>query len=157
MKKLFIIALIAIVAVSSAFAFKFVSIGVETGSGYHISADMEIIDKLDVYARLGYIGAFGLSAGAQYKVAELKVSGTVLDVKPGAQMTFGFADSVFMFSMLATCGFSFETGHFTAFVRPGLGFMTVSTKYYSYYEGRDVKSSNTSFDWVIETGGAYKF
>ena len=83
MKKLFIIALIAIVAVSSAFAFKFVSVGIEAGNGFHASADMEIIEKLDIYARVGYTGFFELSFGAQYKVAEFKIGNTPVALKPG--------------------------------------------------------------------------
>ena len=60
MKKAIVLILIAIVAVSSAFAFRFVSVGIETGNGLLASADMEIADNFDVYARLGYVGYFNL-------------------------------------------------------------------------------------------------
>ena len=72
MKKAIIVILIAIVAVSSAFAFKFNSVGIETGRGFYASVDMEIVGNLDAYARFGYTGYIDLSFGAQYKVAELK-------------------------------------------------------------------------------------
>lgn len=157
MKKAIVLILIAIVAVSSAFAFKFVSVGIETGNGYHISGDMEIADKFDVYARLGYYGAFAISGGAQYKIGEFKIGSTPVAIKPGAQMTFGFPEKSFIFDLLVTCQFSFETGHLTAFVRPGLGLSVYSYKYHSYYEDKDIRETNTSFDWTIECGVAYLF
>ena len=151
MKKAIIVILIAIVAVSSAFAFEFVSVGIETGRGFLASVDMEIVDNLDIYGRFGYTGYVDFSFGGQYKVAELKIASTVFDVKPGAQFGFDFGDDYFGFSLLGTCQFAFETGHFQAFLRPGLGMYAVSIKY-----GNN-RYSDTDFAFVIETGVAYLF
>ena len=153
MKKLFIIALIAIVAVSSAFAFKFVSVGIEAGNGFHVSADMEIIDKLDVYARLGYTGFFDLSFGAQFKVAEFKIGRTPVYFKPGAQTGFSFGDEYFSFMLLGTAELSFDTDHLTAFVRPGMGLYTYPT--YNYYEAK--KETKAGFVFLVECGVGYLF
>ena len=153
MKKAFVIILIAIVAATSAFAFKFNSIGIETGlGGFYVSADMDIVDNLDVYARIGYIGAFGFSAGAQYRVTDFKIDNTQVDFKPGAQFNFGFADKTFIFSMLATLQFSFETGHLSAFLRPGIGFGLTS-----YKIADDTRRTSTGFAWTVETGVAFLF
>ncbi|MCR5443104.1 MAG: hypothetical protein K6E89_05045 [Sphaerochaetaceae bacterium] len=153
MKKAFVIILIAIVAATSAFAFKFNSIGIETGlGGFYVSADMDVVDNLDVYARIGYIGAFGFSAGAQYRVTDFKIDNTQVDFKPGAQFNFGFADKTFMFSMLATLQFSFETGHLSAFLRPGIGFGLTS-----YKIADDTRRTSTGFAWTVETGVAFLF
>ena len=158
MKKAIIIILIAIVAVSSAFAFKFNSVGIETGRGFYASVDMEIVGNLDAYARFGYTGYIDLSFGAQYKVAELKVSHTALPVKPGAQMGFDFGDGYFMFTLLGTCSFSFDVDCFTAFIRPGLGFAASRYTYYSSsYEGGKKTYTSTDFAFLIETGVAYLF
>ena len=135
MKKAFVIILIAIVAATSAFAFKFNSIGIETGNGFYVSADMDIVDNLDVYARIGYIGAFSFSTGAQYRVTDFKIDNTKVDFKPGAQFNFGFADKTFIFSVLATLQFSFETGHLSAFLRPGIGFGLTSYRIAEAQEG----------------------
>ncbi|MBQ3697671.1 MAG: hypothetical protein II883_07095 [Spirochaetales bacterium] len=152
MKKAFVIILIAIVAATSAFAFKFNSIGIETGNGFYVSADMDIVDNLDVYARIGYIGAFSFSAGAQYRVTDFKIDNTIVDFKPGAQFNFGFADKTFLFSVLATLQFSFETGHLSAFLRPGIGFGLTS-----YKIADDTRRTSTGFAWTVETGVAFLF
>ena len=152
MKKAFVFILIAIVAATSAFAFKFNSIGIETGNGFYVSADMDIVDNLDVYARIGYIGAFSFSAGAQYRVTDFKIDNTKVDFKPGAQFNFGFADKTFIFSMLATLQFSFETGHLSAFLRPGIGFGLTS-----YKIADDTRRTRTGFAWTVETGVAFLF
>ena len=161
MKKAIILILIALVAVSSAFAFKFKSVGIETGGGalssLFVSTDMEIIDRLDVYARLGYSGSFNISGGAQYKIAEIKASNTTLPCKVGGQMGFNFGDDIFVFELIGTVEFSFSTGHFLAFVRPGLGLAVGSYRYYDYYRDRYARESNTAFDWKVETGVAYLF
>lgn len=153
MKKAFVFILIAIVAATSAFAFKFNSIGIETGlGGFYVSADMDVVDNLDVYARIGYIRAFGFSAGAQYRVTDFKIDNTQVDFKPGAQFNFGFADKTFIFSMLATLQFSFETGHLSAFLRPGIGFGLTSSKI-----AEDTRRTSTGFAWTVETGVAFLF
>lgn len=162
MKKAIVLLLIAIVAVSSAFAFKFNSVGIEAGRGFYASADMEIIDNLDVYVRLGFedyitSGVFNLSFGAQYKIAELKISSTKFDVKPGAQFGFNFADEVFLFTLLGTCSFQFETGSFTAFARPGIGFTTYPTYVYDPVTYSYQKKTKLTFSAIVECGVAYLF
>ena len=152
MKKAFVFILIAIVAATSAFAFKFNSIGIETGSGLYVSADMEAVENLDVYARIGYAGHFSFSTGAQYRVTDFKIDNTKVDFKPGAQFNFGFADKTFYFSMLATLQFSFETGHLSAFLRPGLGYGLTSVKV-----ADKTRTSNSYFAWTVETGVAFLF
>lgn len=160
MKKAVVIFIIALVAVASAFAFEFKSIGLETGVDfindiglYAVSGDMEIIDNLDVYGRLGAMGGlFDLSVGAIYKVYEFEVQNTKIDVKPGAQMSFCFGDA-FFFSLLGICEFSFNTGHFEAFARPGIGF-GVSTYKSSYSSER---YTNTLFWFGVDTGVRYIF
>ncbi len=155
MKKAVVIIIVALVAVTSAFAFEFKSVGIETGEGLYVSADMEIIKNLDVYGRIGANGYFSISAGAQYFVYEFEVQNTKIDIRPGAQMNFSFGDNAFLFSLLATCQFSFETGHFGAFLRPGLGFEVYS---YSYsYGGEKYSDSDTDFVPAIETGVYYRF
>ena len=155
MKKTIALFFVALVAVSMTFAFEFRSVGIETGGGTHISADMEIIEDLDAYARFGYTGRVCISMGAQYRVADLKISNTILPIKPGAQMGFyfgdGYYDSYFGFSLLVTCSFSYDTDCFTAFVRPGLGLYTYSAKYSTY------KFGDTIFDVQVETGVAFLF
>lgn len=54
-KTLFAVLLVCALVMSSAFAFSFLSLGIETGgsftgrcSGLYLSGDMEIIDNLDV-------------------------------------------------------------------------------------------------------------
>ncbi|MBQ7507717.1 MAG: hypothetical protein IJT52_00135, partial [Spirochaetales bacterium] len=64
MKRIIALFFIVVIATSSLFAFKFNSLGIETGQGFHLSADMEIIENLDGYVRLGYTGAFQVSLGA---------------------------------------------------------------------------------------------
>ena len=162
MKKAIVIILIALVAVTSAFAFKFNSLGIDAGRGFYFSADMEIIDNLDAYARLGFedyvtAACFNLSIGAQYKVAELKISTTEFDVKPGLQFGFNFADETFLFTLLGTCQFAFETGNFTAFVRPGLGFTTYPTYSYDAATYTYHKKTKLAFTGLIEAGVAYLF
>ena len=162
MKKLFIIALIAIVAVSSAFAFKFNSVGIESGRGFYFSADAEIIDNLDFYVRLGFedyitSACFNLSLGGQYKIAELKIANTVFDVKPGVQCGFNFADEVFLFTLLGTCSFQFEAGRFTAFVRPALGFTTYPSYKYNAATYAYEKTTKATFVILAETGVGYLF
>lgn len=155
MKKAIVFVLIAIVAVSSAFAFRFVSVGIETGNGLLASVDMEVVDNFDVYARLGYTGLFDISGGAQYKVGEFKMGSTKVAVKPGAQLCFDFRSSdganSFIFEMFGTCSFQFEAGNLTAFLRPGIGFMA------STYTYGDYKSKDNGFAWTVETGVAYLF
>ena len=159
MKKAIVLILIAIVAVSSAFAFKFVSVGIETGRGFFASLDMEVADNLDTYARLGYTGFFDISLGAQYKVAELKVSKTAMPIKPGVQMGFDFGDEYFSFTLLGTISLSFDADCFTAFVRPGLGIYTYPSGEYVYTtSGLEYrKKTKAGFAFVIETGVAYLF
>ncbi|MBR2282107.1 MAG: hypothetical protein IJ863_05760 [Spirochaetales bacterium] len=155
MKKAVLLVLVALVAVSSAFAFEFRSIGLETGTGFYASVDMEIIDNLDVYARVGTNGYFSFSVGAQYKVYDFEVQGTTIDIRPGAQMNFSFGDNVFDFSFLGTCQFSFETGNFGAFVRPLIG---VDVYHWSYrYGGEKYSDTDTNFAIGIETGVYYRF
>ena len=155
MKKAIVIILIALVAVTSAFAFKFKSIGIDTFNGFYISANMEVVDNLDVYGRIGYIGLFSFSLGANYNVAELKINNTKLDVKPGGQFNFGFADHYFMFTALGNCEFAFHTDHFEAFLRPGCGLGVYTTSYKS--GDSRVSNTNTAFAWQIETGVRYLF
>ena len=157
MKKLFIIALIAIVAVSSAFAFKFVSVGIEAGNGFHASADMEIIEKLDIYARVGYTGFFELSFGAQYKVAEFKIGNTPVYFKPGVQTGFSLGDEYFSFTLLGTAALSFDADKLTAFVRPGLGLYTYPSYTYEYPSYELKKVTKTGFAFLIECGVGYLF
>ncbi len=154
MKKAIVIILVAFVALASAFAFEFKSIGLETGEGILISLDMDIIDNLDVYGRIGYDGQFNISGGAQYKVYDFDVEGTKIDIKPGAQINFGVTNG-FTFSILATCQFSFEVKHFGAFARPGIGF---GLHTYSYkYAGERHRETNTYFAYAVETGVFYNF
>ena len=156
MKKIIALFFIVVIASASLFAFKFNSLGIETGQGFHLSADMEIIDNLDGYVRFGYIGVIQISLGAQYKVAELKISQTTLPLKPGLQMGFAFGDEYFSYSLLATFGFSFEHDVFTAFLRPGLGLYTYPT--YELNKDYDlVKKTKAGFAFQIETGVAFKF
>lgn len=150
MKKTLAVLLVCVLVMASAFAFSFRSLGIETGGGYYVSGDMDIIDNLDIYVRLGYSGQFNLSFGGQYKVADFKIDSTKFDFKPGLQLGFGFGD-FFNFTALATFQFIFEAGHFSAFVRPGLGLSVISWK---TYNGRD---SSADFAFVIETGVAYLF
>ena len=157
MKKTIIIILIAIVAVSSAFAFKFNSVGIEAGNGFHASVDMEIIDNLDAYFRVGYSGLFDISLGAQYKVAEFKIGNTPVYFKPGAQMGFSFGDEYFSFSLLGTAALQFETDSLTAFVRPGLGFYTYPSYTYEYPSYELKKITKAGFAYLIECGVAYLF
>ena len=162
MKKTIIIILIAIVAVSSAFAFKFNSVGLEAGRGFYISADMEIVDNLDAYLRLGFedyitSACFNLSFGGQYKLAELKISTTNFDVKPGVQIGFNFADEVFLFTLLGTCSFQFEAGNFTAFARPALGFTTYPSYSYNTTTYAYEKKTKATFVVLVECGIAYLF
>lgn len=155
MKKAVVIIIVALVAVASAFAFEFKSVGFETGEGFYASADMEIIDNLDIYGRIGANGYFSISVGAQYFVYKFEVQNTDIEIRPGAQMNFSFGDNAFLFSLLATCQFSFETGHFGAFLRPGLGFEVYSWSY--SYGGNRSSDTDTSFVPAIETGVYYKF
>ena len=161
MKKAIVFVLIAIIAVSSAFAFKFNSVGIETGGGalssLFASVDMEIMDRLDVYARLGYTGYFNISGGAQYQVAEIKAGSTKLPCKVGGQMGFNFADGMFAFELIGTFEISFSTGNFGAFIRPGLGLAVASYEYYDYYRDRYAREAQAAFDWKVETGVAYLF
>ena len=157
MKRIIALFFIVVIATSSLFAFKFNSLGIETGQGFHLSADMDIIDNLDAYARIGYNGRFALSFGGQYKIAELKISQTTLPLKAGLQMGFGFGDSTFGFTLLGTFSFSFDHDVFTAFLRPGIGLGLSSYSYYSYYEDKKVTNTDAYFAWTIETGVAFKF
>ena len=155
MKKAIVLILIAIVAVSSAFAFKFLSVGIETGNGLLASVDMEVADNFDVYARLGYLAYFNVSGGAQYKVGEFKIGSTPIAVKPGAQMNFNFRSddgrNTFIFELYGTCSFQFDAGNMTAFLRPGIGFGAATYRYGDY------KNQTNGFAWEVETGVAYKF
>ena len=161
MKKAIVLIFIAIVAVSSAFAFKFNSVGIETGCGalgsLFVSVDMEIMDNFDAYARLGYSGYFNISGGAQYKIAELKFGGTTLPCKVGGQIGLNFGDETFVFEFIGTFELSFSTGNLAAFVRPGLGLGVGSYRYYDYYRGKYAREAQAFFDWKIETGVAYLF
>ena len=157
MKKAIVLILIAIVAVSSAFAFKFNSVGIEAGNGFFASLDMEIIDNLDAYFRLGYKGVFDISLGAQYRVMEFKIGNTPVALKPGAQMSFDFGDEYFSFMLLGTCALQFETDHLTAFVRPGLGFYTYPSYTYEYPSYELKKTTKADFAFLIECGVAYLF
>ena len=157
MKKASILILIALVAVSSAFAFKFNSVGIEAGNGFHASLDMEIIDNLDAYFRLGYTGFFDISLGAQYKVLEFKIGKTPVYLKPGAQMGFSIGDEYFSFSLLGTCAFAFDADKLTAFVRPGLGLYTYPSYTYEYPSYEMKKVTKAGFAFLIECGVAYLF
>lgn len=140
MKKVLAIMIIALVVMTTAFAFSLKSAGIEVGNGVLASLDMDIVDNLDVYARLGYSGMFNISAGAQYKVTEFDVGKTSVDFKPGLQVDFLLGQG-FLFEAYATLGFSFETGSLTAFLRPGLGI--AAAKNYS------------AFAWTVEAGVGY--
>ena len=140
MKKVLAIMIIALVVMTTAFAFSLKSAGIEVGNGVLASLDMDIVDNLDVYARLGYSGMFNISAGAQYKVTEFDVGKTSVDFKPGLQVDFLLGQG-FLFEAYATLGFSFETGSLTAFLRPGLGI--AAAKNYS------------AFAWTVEAGIGY--
>ena len=157
MKKAIVFVLIALVAVSSAFAFKFNSVGIEAGNGFHASVDMEIIDNLDAYFRVGYSGLFDISLGAQYKVVEFKIGNTPVYFKPGAQMGFSFGDEYFSFSLLGTAALQFETDSLTAFVRPGLGLYTYPSYTYEYPSYDVKKVTKVGFAFLIECGVAYLF
>ena len=80
MKKTLAVLLVCVLVMASAFAFSFRSLGIETGGGYYVSGDMDIIDNLDIYVRLGYSGQFNLSFGGQYKVADFKIDSTIFDL-----------------------------------------------------------------------------
>jgi hypothetical protein len=140
MKKVLAIMIIALVVMTTAFAFSFKSVGIEVGQGVLASLDMDIIDNLDVYARLGYTGMFNISVGAQYKVLEFDVGNTPVAFKPGLQANFNLGQG-FMFTGLATLDFSFETKDLTAFLRPGLGV--------SMFKG------GNAFAWTVEAGVGY--
>ena len=157
MKKVIVFVLIAIIAVSSAFAFKFNSVGIEAGNGFHASADMEIIKNLDGYFRLGYTGFFDISLGAQYKVLDFKIGSTPVYLRPGAQMGFSMGDEYFSFSLLGTCALSFDADHLTAFVRPGVGFYTYPSYTYEYPSYDLKKVTKAGFAFLIECGVAYLF
>ena len=154
MKRALVIILVAFIAVASAFAFEFKSVSLDTGidfingfGGSSVSANMEVIDNLDVYAGIGAMaGFFEISLGAQYKVYTFEVENTDIDILPGAQIGFCFGDG-FFFTMLGTCQFSFEAGHFGAFARPGIGFGI-----YSYDD-----YSKRYFRFTTETGIYYRF
>ncbi len=159
MKKLVAIMLVAVVVMASAFAFSFRSIGIETGGnikgncgGVYLSADMDIIDNLDVYVRLGYSTAFNLSFGGQYKVVDFKLNSTRIDFKPGLQLGFDFGDGFFFFKALATAQLSYDTGSLRAFLRPGLGLSV-----YSYKGWDDKRHAETSFAFMVESGVAFLF
>ena len=140
MKKTLTIMIIALVVISTAFAFDLKSAGIEVGNGILASLDMDIADNFDVYARLGYAGMFNISAGAQYKVAEFDVGRTPVAFQPGLQLDFNLGNG-FLFEAYATLGFSFDTGSLTAFLRPGLGI--AAAKNYS------------AFAWTVEAGVGY--
>jgi len=140
MKKVLAIMIIALVVMTTAFAFSLKSVSIEVGNGVLASLDMDVADNLDVYARLGYSGMFNISAGAQYKVTEFDVGRTKVDLKPGLQLDFNLGQG-FLFQALATVGFSFDTGSLTAFLRPGLGI--AAAKNYS------------AFAWTVEAGVGY--
>ncbi len=159
MKKLVALLLVAVVVMASAFAFSFLSLGVETGGsfkgscgGAYLSGDMEIVDNLDVYVRFGYSTAINVSFGAQYKVADFKIDSSKVDFKPGLQMGFDFGDGYFFFKALATAQLSYDTGHLRAFLRPGVGLSV-----YSYKGWDDKRHGETSFAFMVETGVAYLF
>lgn len=143
MKKTLAVLFVACVLVSSVFAFNVKSVGVETGFGKHgglfLSMDMDVEKDLDVYARLGYTGQFNVSAGVQYKVADIEFSGAKIPFKPGLQLDFNFGKT-FVFEVLGTVEFSFSSKPFTAFVRPAFGYSTAA-----------------GFAWGVETGVAYLF
>ena len=157
MKKIIALFFVALVAVSMTFAFEFRSVGIETGEGILFSAGADINDDLDVYARFGYTGYFGISFGAQYRVADLKISNTVLPIKPGAQLGFDFGNSHFGFTLMGTVSFSYDADVFRAFVRPGIGLGLSTYSYYSYYEDKRVTNKDAYFAWTIETGVAFLF
>lgn len=148
MKKVFVVLIVAFVVLASVSAFEFKSVGIEVGQGPMVSADMEIVDKFDVYVRTGYYNVFLVSTGAQYEVTSFKLDGTAIALKPGVQLNFNFRDNFFNFRALGTCQFSFKTGKLTAFLRPGLGLDV-----FSY--GKN--NTQTEFAWTIEAGVAYLF
>jgi len=145
MKKTIAVLFVAFVLVSSVFAaFSFKSVGVETGFGRHsglfIAANMEAAKDLDVYARLGYTGKFNVTAGIEYKVAEIKLSSAKVPFKPGLQLDFNFGNGPFVFEALVTLGFEFGEKPFSAIVRPALGFA--------------ITKNASAFSWGVETGVA---
>ena len=146
MKKTIAVLFVACVLVSSVFAaFSFKSVGVETGfgnrGGLFISANMEAAKDLDVYARFGYTRQFNVTAGLEYKVAELKLSNVSVPFKPGLQLDFNFGGGLFRFEALITLGFQFGTKPFSAIVRPAFGLVTTKAA--------------TGFAWGVETGVAF--
>ena len=143
MKKVVIVLIVALVVIASASAFTFKSVGLDVGHGYFITGDMvidEVSKDFEVYARLGYTGAFGIGIGAQYRVADLELKKNTLAVKPGIHMVFNISKA-FDFELLAGCEFSYDAGNLEAFLRPELGI-------------RLFKGGN-AFDWGIEAGVAY--
>ena len=143
MKRIIALFFIVVIATASLFAFEFRALGIETGEGLLVSANMEPVDKLDAYVRIGYTGGFNFSFGGQYQIAEAKSGSVAIPVKPGLQLNFNFFDGYFLFQLFGTCEFSFETGHFGAFIRPGIGLS--AAKGYS------------AFAWTVETGVRYMF
>jgi len=146
MKKTIAVLFVACVLVSSVFAaFSFKSVGVETGFGNHgglfVSANMEAAKDLDVYARVGYTGQFNVTAGLEYKVAEIELSSVKVPFKPGLQLDFNFGGGLFRFEALVTLGFQFGTRPFSAIVRPAFGLVT--------------SKAATAFAWGVETGVAF--
>ena len=152
MKKILVVLIVALVVLSSASAFKFKSVGIDTGTnGFYASLDMEIIEKLEVYARVGYSRLFATSAGVNYNVSEFKINGTPVYIKPGAQMGFAFGGSDFMLTILGTCDFAFETSKLTAFLRPSCGLYHTRQN----IMGSDYKTDD--FVFILEAGVAYLF
>ena len=144
MKKILTALIVALVVMTSAFAFSFKSAGIEAGkTGTFVVADFEIIDNLDAYVRTGYAySRFNVSAGAQYKVWEFDLGSTPIAVKPGAQVDFYFFNG-FLFSGFVTCQFSYNAGSIEGFVRPGVGI--------------NAAKNYVAPSWVVEAGAAYLF
>ena len=145
MKKLFVILIVALVVLTSASAFKFKSVGIETGAGIFTTADMvidEVSKDFEVYARLGYAGTLDAGIGVQYRVADINLKHNTIAVKPGLHLLFDFSSS-FVFSLLLGCEFSYDAGNLEAFVRPEFGIAIFKGGQY--------------YPWGIEAGVAYLF
>ena len=152
MKKIIVVLIVALVVLSSASAFKFKSVGIDVGSGYYATVDMEIIDNLDIYAGIGYAGSFAITSGIQFNVATFKLGETPVAVRPGAQMNIYIGSGKPVYSIIGTCAFSFETKSLTAFLRPGLG-VALTT----YRDPSDKLVISTDFAFTIDAGVAYLF
>ena len=145
MKKVFVVFIVALVVLASVSAFGFKSVGIDTGHGVFVTADMvidEVSKDFEVYARIGYTGNFGLGIGTQYKVVDIKLGKSTLEMKPGVHMVFNLGNA-FVFELLGGLEFAFDSGNLEAFLRPEFGV--------ALFKG------GNSFDWSVEAGIGYLF